>query len=66
MMFCYPFCNKQPWLPRGAMLSTLLLTMMTEKLMTSTFVEMAVAEAQASLQVLWGFIAMARGHDWLD
>ncbi len=48
------------------MLSTLLLTMMTEKLMTSTFVEMAVAEAQASLQVLWGFIAMARGHDWLD
>ncbi len=32
MMFCYCFCNKQPWLPHGATLSTLLLTMTAEKI----------------------------------
>jgi hypothetical protein len=51
-MFCYRFCDKQPWLPRGATLSTLLLTMTTEKSMTNAFVAMAVAEAQASSQVI--------------
>jgi hypothetical protein len=48
-MFCYRICNKQPWLPHGATLSTLLLTMMTKESMINAFVVMAVAEAQASL-----------------
>jgi hypothetical protein len=51
-MFCYHFCNEQPWLPRGATLSTLLFTMTTEKSMTGAFVAMAVAKAQASLQAI--------------
>jgi hypothetical protein len=63
-MFCYCFCDKQPWFLHGATLSTLLFMMMTEKSMTGAFVAMAVAEAQASLQVLWHFIV--RGHDWID
>jgi hypothetical protein len=55
MMFCYPFCDKQPWLLHGATLLTLLLMMTTEKSMTNAFIVMAVAEAQASLQVIWRF-----------
>jgi hypothetical protein len=51
-MFCYCFCNKQPWLLHGATLLTPLLTMTTEKSMTNAFVAMAVAEAQASLQAI--------------
>jgi hypothetical protein len=49
-MFCYCFCNKQPWLPEGATL--LILTMTTGKSMTDAFIAMAVAEAQVSLQVI--------------
>jgi hypothetical protein len=52
MMFCYCFCDKQRWLPHGATLSMSFLTMITEKSMTDTFVVMAVAEAQASLQAI--------------
>ncbi len=47
-MFYHRFCDKQPWLPHGATLSTLLLTMTIEKSMTDLFFVMVVAETQAS------------------
>ncbi len=65
-MVCYLFCNKQPWLPCGTTLLMLLLTMTTEKAMIDAFIAMVAAEAQASLQAVWCFIAMMRDRDWHD